>query len=43
MISCSSVGKRLIVDPKDWDSAEMEAIGGVSSVLAIAAVDLLRR
>ena len=43
MISCSSVGERLIVDPEDWDSAEMEAIGGVGSVLEIAAVDLLRR
>ena len=43
MISCSSVEERLIVDPEDWDSAEMEAIGGVGSVLAIAAVDLLRR
>jgi len=43
MISCSSVGERLIVDPEDWDLAETEAIGGVGSVLAIAAVDLLRR
>ena len=43
MISCSLVGERLIVDPEDWDSAEMEAIGGVDSVSAIAAVDLLRR
>ena len=43
MISCSLVGERLIVDPEDWDSAEMEAIGGVGSVLATAAVDLLRR
>ena len=42
MISCSSVGERLIVDPKDWDLAEMEAIGGVGSILAITAVDLLR-
>ena len=42
MISCSSVGERFIVDPKDWDSAEMEAIGGVGSVLATVAVDLLR-
>ena len=40
MISYSSVGERLIVDPEDWDSVEMEAIGGVSSVLATAAVDL---
>ena len=39
MISCRSVGKRLIVDPKDWDLAEMEAIGGVGSILAITAVD----
>ena len=43
MISCSSVGERLIVDLEDWDSAEMEAIGGVDSVLATVAVDLLRR
>ena len=43
MISCSSVEERLIVDQEDWDSAEMEAIGGVGSVLATAAVDLLRR
>ena len=42
MISCSSVGKRLIVDSEDWDSAEMEGIGGVGSELATAAVDLLR-
>ena len=43
MISCSLVGERLIMDPKDWDSAEMEAIGGVGSVLATTAVELLRR
>ena len=43
MISCSLVGERLIVDPEDWDSAEMEGISEVGSVLAIAAVDLLRR
>ena len=43
MISCSLVGKRLIVDPEDWDSTEMEAIGGVGLILAIAAVDLLQR
>ena len=43
MISYSLVGERLIVDPKDWDLAEMEAIGGVGSVLATTAVDLLRR
>ena len=43
MISYGAMGERLIVDPKDWDSAEMEAIGGVGSVLATAAVDLLRR
>ena len=43
MISYSSVGERLIVDLEDWDSTEMEAIGGVDSVLATAAVDLLRR
>ena len=42
MISCSSVEERLIVDPKDWDLAEMEAISGVGSVLATAVVDLLR-
>ena len=38
-----SVRDRLIVDPEDWDSAEMEAIGGVGSVLATVAVDLLRQ
>ena len=43
MISCSSVGERLIVDPEDWDSAEMEAIDGVGSILAIAVVDLLKK
>ena len=43
MISYSLVGERLIVDPEDWDSAEMEAIGGVGYVLATIAVDLLRR
>ena len=43
MISYSSVGERLIVDLEDCDSTEMEAIGGVGSVLATAAVDLLRR
>jgi len=43
MISCSLVGERLIVDPEDWDSAKMEAIGGVGSMLATAAVDFLRR
>ena len=43
MISCSSVGERLIVDLEHWDSAEMEAIGGVSSILATAVVDLLRQ
>ena len=32
-----------MVDPEDWDSTEMEAIGGVGLVLIIAAVDLLRR
>ena len=42
-MSCSSVGERLIVDPEDLDLAEMEGIGGVGSVLAIAAVDLLQR
>ena len=31
------------MDPEVWDSAKMEAISGVGSVLAIAAVDLLRR
>ena len=30
-----------MVDLKDWDSAEMEDIGGVGSVLATTAVDLL--
>ena len=29
------------MDPEDWDSAEMEAIGRVGSVFPIAAVDLL--
>ena len=43
MISCSSVGERLIVDPEDWDSAEMEAIDGVGSILATAVVDLLKK
>ena len=43
MISYSSMGERLIVDLEDYDSAEMEAIGRVGSVLATAAVDLLRR
>ena len=43
MISCSLVGERLIMDPKDWDSAEMEAIGGVGLVLATTTVDLMRR
>ena len=43
MISYSLMGERLIVDPKDWDLAEMEAIGGIGSVLATTAVDLLRR
>ena len=40
MISYNSVGERLIVDPEDCDSAKMEAIGGLGSVLATAAVDL---
>ena len=31
------------MDPEDWDSVEMEAIGGVGLVLATAAVDLLWR
>ena len=43
MISCSSVEERLIVDPEDWDLAEMEAISGVGSVLATTAIDLLQR
>ena len=29
------------MDPKDWDSIEAEDIGGVDSVLATTAVDLL--
>ena len=41
MISYSLEGERLIVDPEDWDSAEMEAIGGVGSVLVTTIVDLL--
>ena len=41
MISCSSMGERLVVDPKDCNLAEMEAIGGVGSVLATTTVDLL--
>ena len=40
-MSCSSVNERLIMDPEDWDSVEMEAIGGVGLVLATVAVDLL--
>ena len=32
-----------MVDPEDWDSTKMEAIGGVGSVLAIAAVNLLQQ
>ena len=43
MISYILVGERLIVDPEDWDSAEMEAIGGVGSILATTVIDLLRR
>ena len=43
MISCSLVGERLIVDLEDWDLAEMEAVGGVGSVLVTSTVDLLRR
>ena len=43
MISCSSMGERLIVDPEDCDSAEMEAIVGVGLVLATSTVDLPRR
>ena len=34
MISYSLVGESLIVDPEDWDSAKMEAISGVGSLLA---------
>ena len=41
MMSCSSMKERLIMDPKDWDSIEAEDIGGVDSVLATTAVDLL--
>ena len=40
-MSCSSMKERLIMDPKDWDSIEAEDIGGVDSVLATTAVDLL--
>ena len=29
------------MDPEDWDSTETEDIGGVDSVLATTAVDLL--
>ena len=43
MMSCSTVEEMLIVDLEDWDSAEMEDIGGVDSILATIAVDLLRR
>ena len=32
MIPYSSVREMLIVDPEDWDSAEMEGISGVDSV-----------
>ena len=46
MISYSSVGERLVVDPEDWDSAKMEAISRVGLVLATATatttIDLLR-
>ena len=42
-MSCSSVGERLIVDPEDWDSTEMEGIGEVGSVLTTTTIDLLRR
>ena len=42
MMSYSSVGERLIVDPEDWDYAEMEGIGRVDLILATTAVDLLR-
>ena len=42
-MSCSSVEERLIVEPKDWDSVEMEGIGGIDSVLATVVVDLLRQ
>ena len=31
------------MDPEDWDSAEMEAIDGVGSILATAVVDLLKK
>ena len=41
MMSCSSVEERLIVDLEDWDSTEMEDIGGVDLILATTAVDLL--
>ena len=41
MISFSSMGERLIMDPEDWDSAKMETIGRLGLILAIAAVDLL--
>ena len=41
-MSYGSVGERLIVDPEDWDSVEMEGINRVGSVLATTAVDLLR-
>ena len=42
-MSCSVAVERLIVNPKDWDTAEMEGIGEVDSVLATTIVDLLRR
>ena len=43
MISYSSVGERLIMEPKDWDLAKMEGISEVGLVLVTIAVDLLRR
>ena len=42
MMFCSLVEERFIVDPIDWDLAEMKDIGKVDSVSATAAVDLLQ-
>ena len=42
-MSYSSVGKRLIVDLKNWDSTEIEAISRVDPILVTIAVDLLQQ
>ena len=43
MMSCISMEERLIEDLEDWDLVETEDIGGVDSVLATTAIDLLQR